>query len=84
MLNITECVDCLDNERTTWNTVKRGDKDVPVCIRSYAFRQERLSESPLFKIPEECVGSIFLTEGLMEPEEEFREIVRQRPGGVEV
>ncbi len=78
VLNVTECIDCLDHERTTWNVVRRNDKEIPVCIDRYVFREDRLSESPLIKIPEENVSSIFLVEGHMDPDEEFREIVNRQ------
>ena len=46
VLNVTRYVDCLDHEETTWAVPN-------VLIKTYAFRPDRLSESPIFKIPED-------------------------------
>lgn len=49
LFNITKVVDCLDIERTKWrlyNGVKSG------TITRYAFLEDRLPESPFFKLPD--------------------------------
>jgi hypothetical protein len=73
VLNVLECINCLDHERTQWRLgPDTGEKLGP---RQYAFHPDRFSESPLFKIPETCRSQILLVEGLRDPEEEFRYVV---------
>lgn len=49
VLNVTECINCLDQERTEWVYAETGEK---LWIKKYAFHPNRFSESPIFKIPE--------------------------------
>jgi hypothetical protein len=74
VLNVTECINCLDHEKTTWIMSPEGRSE---HIDLYMFKSYHLSESPIFKIPEESSSAIFVVEGLMEPAEEFREIVKR-------
>jgi len=72
VLNVTSVVDCLDQNKTEWETTDTGFR---YLIKRYVFRPERLKGSPIFKIPEKVLTSIFLVEGLLRPEQEFRAIV---------
>jgi hypothetical protein len=74
-LNVTECVNCLDSERSEWVIgVSTNSKLYP---KKYAFHRKRFAESPLFKIPETCRGEILLAEGLRDPQREFRHVVNR-------
>jgi hypothetical protein len=70
MLNVTECIDCLDPKKT-----KFYEDGAP---KKYAFDAKRFVTSPLFKIPETAGGEILLVEGLRDPDEEFRKVVETR------
>ncbi len=74
LLNVTNCIDCLDQNETRWIIAPNGAR---LGIQHYVFRADRLSPSPIFKIPKERRTSLFVVEGLVEPEQEFREIVRR-------
>jgi hypothetical protein len=75
VLNVTECINCLDHERTQWRLGPlTGERPGP---QQYAFHPDRFSESPLFKIPETRRAEILLVEGFRDPEEEFRYVVMQ-------
>ena len=75
ILNVTECIDCVDRERTDWRRTPDG-RILTSGTEKFAFRPTRFSESPIFKFPEDCFG-VYVVEGLLDPEEEFREIVRR-------
>jgi hypothetical protein len=67
LLNVTECIDCLDQKKTEFYPDQAPKK--------YAFHPDRFVESQLFKIPETDKAEILLVEGRDDPEEEFRHIV---------
>lgn len=70
LLNVMECVNCLDAEKTEWVTGKiTGAK---IRIVRYQFDKRRLTESSLFKIPETAVSEMLCIEGLKAPEDEFK------------
>jgi hypothetical protein len=73
LLNVTECINCLDQQRTEW--VKGKDKGDNLFIKSYAFYPDRFSESDIFKIPETCLSEILVVEGLKDQKDEFRYVV---------
>jgi hypothetical protein len=73
VLNVTEVVDCLDPEKTIWADTGPFKMEFETMV----FVPERLSKSPIFKIPERDTDDIFVTEGLLDPHNEFREIVRR-------
>lgn len=75
VLNVTECINCLDQDKTQWTYGESGKTRVE--ITEYVFHPNRFSESPLFKIPETCRGEVLLVEGLYDPEDEFRYVVEQ-------
>jgi hypothetical protein len=73
ILNVLECINCLDQEATEWRLAPRtGERISP---KKYVFHSDRFSESMLFKIPETRRGEILVVEGLHDPEEEFRFVV---------
>lgn len=47
LLNVTECINCLDRERSEWRTEEKVG--IP---KRYVFHRNRFSESMIFKIPE--------------------------------
>jgi hypothetical protein len=73
LLNVTECINVLDGEKTEW----RLDEETGVRIapKKFVFHRNRFTESTLFKIPETNWGQIYVVEGLLDPEEEFRYVV---------
>ncbi len=73
-LNVTECINCLDQERTQWLCAEDGTRLYP---DKYVFHRNRFSESAIFKIPETRMGEILVVEGLKDPHEEFRYEVEQ-------
>lgn len=75
ILNVTQCLDCIDYEKTKWRRTPDGEI-ITSTTRQFAFRPARVSESPIFKFPEDCFG-VYVVEGLLDPEDEFREIVRR-------
>jgi hypothetical protein len=75
VLNVTECINVLDHERTEWAiNPETGSKMRPV---RYAFHPHRFTETTLFKIPETARAEIFVVEGLQDPEDEFRYVVEK-------
>ena len=73
LLNVTECIDCLYEEKTEWEYYE-GTRLYP---KKYVFHRNRFSASPLFKIPQSCRSRLFVVEGSGEVEEEFREVVEK-------
>jgi hypothetical protein len=70
VLNVTECFNAIDEERTDW--IIGEETKVRIGIRRYAFHRNRLPEVPLFKIPETCRGEILTVEGMKDPDDEFK------------
>lgn len=76
LVNVLECVNCLDEQKTKWVTGKTtGAK---IRIADYHFNKERLSESTIFKIPETALAEILCVEGLKDPADEFKYQVDSR------
>jgi len=75
VLNVLECFNALDEERTDW--VLGQETGARIGIRRYAFHRNRLPEVPLFKIPETCRGEILTVEGMKDPEDEFKPSVER-------
>ena len=67
VLNVTECINVLDDHNTQW-LYENGSGP----IKKYAFHSSRFTEAPLFKIPETCRSEILTTEGIKDPEDEFK------------
>jgi hypothetical protein len=70
LLNITECINCLDHEQTEW--IYGKSTGARIGIKKYVFHQERFSESDLFKIPETCTSEVLVVEGLKDIRDGFK------------
>lgn len=70
VLNVTDCVNVLDETKTKW--VYGKSTGARIRIERYAFHPGRLTETPLFKIPETCKSEILTFEGLKDPDDEFK------------
>jgi hypothetical protein len=71
-LNVTECINCLNQERSTWRENERG---VRLGIAKYVFQPERFVHSPIFKIPETRTAEVLLVERPGHDAGSFKEIV---------
>ncbi len=73
VMNVLECVDCLDEKKTRWRIGKSTGKKIG--IDEYHFAPDRFSKSTLFMLPK---GAAPLTvTGLGAPESEFKTIVER-------
>ncbi len=72
VVNVTNVIDVLDEERTQWFYEKGSSP-----VERYVFHENRLTETPLFKIPQENSLDIFAVEGIKDPEDEFKGRVEQ-------
>ncbi len=70
LLNVLECVNCLDQRETEWVLGKTTGSRVR--IKEYHFHKSRLPESTLFKLPETAAAEILCVAGLKDPEDEFK------------
>lgn len=75
MLNVTECLNCLDEEGCEWVYGKSSGK--PIRITKYSFREDLLPESTIFKLPRFRKGRIYVSEGRKEPNDEFKYAVEK-------
>lgn len=74
VINVTKCVDCLDDNKTVWAIPEGPYRG---WIVRHVFTPERLQAGGIFKIPEYGGREIFAVEGLGDRDAEFREIVRR-------
>jgi len=75
LFNTLECINVLDDEKTEWILGKTSGKKIR--IDKYVFKENRMTESPIFKIPETVKGEILTFEGMKAPEDEFKYVVEQ-------
>jgi len=75
VLNVTECVDALDDVNTKW-VYGKGTR-AKIKIAKHAFHQHRLPETPLFKIPQTSKSRILTVEGMKDPLDEFKPSVER-------
>ncbi|WP_430408826.1 hypothetical protein [Kordia sp.] len=68
VLNITEIINVLDEEKTTWELLEDNTKG---DITEYSFLKNRFTNSSLFKIPETYTTEIFVHSDTKVFEEEF-------------
>jgi hypothetical protein len=68
LLNILNCCDCLDDERSEWFSLPMR---AHVGVTRFAFRRECLSDSSLFKI-KAALGQIFVSSGIAPAERDFK------------
>jgi hypothetical protein len=73
LLNITDCVDCLDPSRTRWVLGETTHR--PIRVAKYAFDPKLLPGSSLFKIPQTARGEVLTWEGRQDPDDEFKPFV---------
>jgi len=69
LLNVTECIDCLDQENTKWKY--DVDNSIRLMIDKYSFHTNRFPESSIFKIPETAKSELLVVNGLRDPKDEF-------------
>ena len=69
VLNVTDCINVLDQERTVWDIYADGTRGL---IRHPAFLPSRFTASSIFKIPEDNSVEIFTYEGFKSPHDEFK------------
>ena len=74
VLNVTECINCLDHEKCEWRTARNGIRLYPT---RYVFHSKRFNESSLFKVPEVRTSTIFCLEHEFDPQTEFKAAVEE-------
>ena len=67
VLNVTNCINCLDPKKSEWATSNDGMKLYPT---KFCFFKDRFSEAEIFKIPEDR-GSILVVANRVDPYDEF-------------
>jgi hypothetical protein len=72
LLNVTECADALDHDKTEW--VVDSESGAKVDVQRYVFLTDRLPKSSIFKIPERK-ATLMVIEGRYPREEEFKGMV---------
>lgn len=73
VLNVTECINCLDDRETEWLYDPSSNQRVyPI---KYSFHANRFTSSRIFKIPETCRGEILVVDKGESTGEEFRSTV---------
>lgn len=83
LLNVLECVDCLDHEKTEWVYGKSTGK--PIEIKNYEFNPSLVPEVSFFKIPETSKGSLLMSSGMSDPEDEvFHHIGQSKLTGLKL
>jgi hypothetical protein len=72
LINVTECVNCLDHAKTVWKGLSR------ILFVKPAFRSERLPwPGTLFKIPETSATAVYLCEDTDASTNAFREVMER-------
>lgn len=72
LLNVTECINCLDQKRSEWHYNSSGERFGGP--KRYVFYPTRFSESLIFKIPETHRGEVLLLD--REDGEGFLDVVQ--------
>ena len=75
LLNVVECVNCLDEGASTLRYGYPGR--TPIGVEQYEFHVDRLSESTLFKIPQTSRAEVLTVEGLKDAHDEFKPVVER-------
>jgi hypothetical protein len=73
LLNVLNCVDCLDEQRTKWRVGKKNK--TRFAIDEFQFIPERLPDSMLFRIPKNV--ALFTVVGHPKARAEFKTIVER-------
>jgi hypothetical protein len=65
ILNVTECINALDKNRSEYSIVWDAEKNAQVkgSVRRCVFLSDRLSGSPIFKIPELARAKVLTVQG---------------------
>ncbi len=71
VLNVLECVNALDRDKSTWPPSMKSKIGMP---QKYAFHCSRIPETPLFKIPETSRSQIFCAENAYDSNYEFKRL----------
>lgn len=71
ILNITDCRDCLDEQKSTWAKMSFGK-----MLRKPYFAPNLFGESSIFKLPQHP-GRIYCYEASRDPESEFKAFVEK-------
>lgn len=74
LLNVTECINALDDPKTDWLLADDGSK---VEIRRHMFDATKLTDSSIFKIPETRRGDVLTWERDCDPKTEFKAFVEE-------
>jgi hypothetical protein len=69
LLNVTECCNSLDHEKTTWSLDPQSGKRIR--IKEYAFHADRFCESSIFKIPETRQAEVLTYSEVKDTADEF-------------
>jgi hypothetical protein len=75
LLNVTQCVECLDPDRTRWVFGESTGK--PIRIARCAFLSSRFPRSSIFKLPQTARSEILCYEGILDSDDEFKAPVEQ-------
>ena len=77
LINVLECANCINKDGSSFYKNKIGE-DIEHMIKSYDFHSRRLPQSSLLKIPETSRGEILCLTEMVDPEDDFKEIVRSK------
>ena len=81
LLNVLECINCLDRANTLWLDGPSSGPDARIA--RYVFHSNRFIVSSIFKIPETCASEVLVVERFGDPEEEFKAgVERAGIGGI--
>jgi hypothetical protein len=69
-LNVRDCVNALDKEKTVWRTA--GEGGPKLWIETFVFHPDRFTSSSIFKIPETSKVDILTYTGFGDDEDEFK------------
>lgn len=68
ILNVLECCNALNEKETIWNV---DNPESPLLIEKYAFYEDRITESTIFKIPQTAAVRVLTYCDVKDPEDEF-------------
>ncbi len=75
VLNVLECVNVLDHNRSEWDVYPNGQKG---RLLKYSFFENRVTESCIFKIPETSKTEILTYTGLKDSLDEFYGLYKEK------
>ena len=74
-LNVTECINCLDQDATAWAFDATTGQQTDIV--RYVFHPRRFSSSSIFKIPETAEREVLVVERTRDAEQEFKRFVEK-------